>query len=531
MPAPAQAPRRGGGTAMTATPTLLMLLALSAAATLPRSVDAVTATPDRPSVSVPLDAATIKWMSQFVPPGTTDDARYSWPFNSPGFLPFSDRRIRKTVTGCEPEQVHLGYWSAPEVCWFICVCRCRCVGGGAGGGGAKGVVVILGGASPLAAICESMHRHTLSGGPSPHAPAPRLPPRHQPVCPPTKTPAAPRHSQNTSPPGTTPTPNQHVAEAGGGLTVLLSYTTCDSTFGENGPAGPLPTAGARTEVWLRSDRSRANRPYTRKVTGTAHSYENTWHITAEDPKVTYTSPLIHHVLLKNLSPGKRVDYAIPNLRQPQAGDLLGPGRRLAQQQQAADNVTAMYAPASSSSSTRRRGHQDKGRQFPAGTYYGSFTVPRRTFPFKIGAVGDAGQMDPNSTVALQNLVGMKPDLVLSMGDNAYHDDPGNKTVNGVEFQEFPNFMKPADAKYSKVVGFYSPRWESMHRREFIRLLVFVCLFIGLRRLKRVGGAADATGRAFRLPPPRPPPRSATKNRKTTTTRSQSVNHHTPDHHT
>jgi hypothetical protein len=310
--------------------------------------DAVTATPDHPPVSIPLDDATIKWMSQFVPPGTPAPDKYDWPFNYPGFLPWSDPRIRKTVKGCAPEQVHLNYWSAPP----------------------------------------------------------------------------------------------HVAESGGRLSVLLSYTTCDSFFGENGPAGPLPTENARSEVWVR-----INGRYSKR-TGMAYSYSNAWRATEAETEVKYTSPLIHHVLLKGLKPGQRVDYVIPNVPQPVGDEPAAVGRRrLAESAQ---------QPANSG------GHNGKQQKFPPGSYVGFFMVPKQTFPFKIAAVGDAGQMDPNATVALENLIRLKPDLVLSLGDNAYHDDPG--TEDGKE--EFRNFIKPQDFQYTDRIGFYSPRWESFHRREF-----------------------------------------------------------------
>lgn len=355
MPKPAAA-LAASTTAALSFPVLFLLLLLSSSA--PRGADAVTATPDKPPVSIPLDDATIKWMSQFVPPGTPAPDKYDWPFNYPGFLPWTDPRIRKTVKGCAPEQVHLNYWSEPS----------------------------------------------------------------------------------------------HVAESGGRLSVLLSYTTCDSFFGENGPAGPRSTAGAKSEVWVR-----INGRFTKR-TGMAYSYENSWRATEAETEVKYTSPLIHHVLLKGLKPGQRVDYVIPNVPQPVGGDepaaAAGRRRRLAES-------ASQQQPANSGG---------KQQRFPPGSYVGFFVVPKQTFPFKIAAVGDAGQMDPNATVALSNLVKMQPDLVLSLGDNAYHDDPG--TEDGQE--EFRNFIKPQDFQYTDRIGFYSPRWESFHRlysRLFARVPV------------------------------------------------------------
>jgi hypothetical protein len=350
--------------------TLLLPLLLLLAAAPPAG--AVTVTPaDAPSVSVPLEAGVIAWMSQNVPPGTPAPDKYTWPFNSPPFIPWTDDRIRKTVPGCAPEQVHLGYWSEPS----------------------------------------------------------------------------------------------HVAEAGGALSVLVSWTTCDSRFGVNVTEGALPLDNARSEVWTRpaGGGGGGNATYARKFTGVHTSYTNAFEDrAAKTPLVRYSSPIVHHVLVKGLRPGERVDYAIPNWPQlapaaplPPAAGSAGPAggaRRLAQRADA----TAAADPAAAGG----------GGAFPAGTFYGSFVAPKSTFPFKIAVAGDAAQMETNGTVAQQNLAAMRPDLLLLLGDNAYHDDTGTKEdAAGKVVDEFPNFMQPGHLQFSDMVKFYTPRWESWHRCE------------------------------------------------------------------
>jgi hypothetical protein len=378
----------------------LVAAAALAVALVARPVAAVTITPNKPSVSIPLEPSVIEWMGQFVAPGTPAPEKYAWPFNSPSFLPWTDDRIRKTVPGCAPEQVHLGYWSEPS----------------------------------------------------------------------------------------------HVAEAQGRLSVLVSWTTCDSRFGTDVPQVPLPLDNAKSEVWTRPRGSHGR--YVRRFTGTPTSYVTQFEDAGKTPRVTYTSPIVHHVLIKHLKPGERVDFAIPNLPQVAVGR-----RRLAQ----SDNATASAAAAAGASA--------KAPQFPAGTFYGAFTAPKAKFPFKITVAGDVAQMDPNVTVVLQNLVKLNPDLNILLGDNAYHDDTGTKkNAAGQVVDEYANFARPEDLSSSALTGFYSPRWESWHRRE--SRLLFCCraaLGGSLSRQPRHGLTKDLLPP---FPPPPAPPPKKKQNKKT-----------------
>ncbi|EFN56155.1 hypothetical protein CHLNCDRAFT_144837 [Chlorella variabilis] len=117
---------------------------------------------------------------------------------------------------------------------------------------------------------------------------------------------------------------------------------------------------------------------------------------------TYQSPILHHVLLRGLKPGKTYFYVV--------------------------------------------GNEDQGwsQEF-------NFTTLRQEFPIRLGLVGDLGQTS-NTSTTLQQLVGSKPDMVVLTGDFSYADDHLSGDSSG-EFSGGTDNAPTSD----------QPRWDSWAR--------------------------------------------------------------------
>jgi len=212
----------------------------------------------------------------------------------------------------------------------------------------------------------------------------------------------------------------------GQSSVLLSFATCASSGPAGSPAtwfgwqpdplgaAPLPTAAAVTDV----DVGVAPGAYTHAgCSSTAvTSYSENWPASAgSSPQGggSYTSPILHHCLLKNLTAGVKYYYRIAD-----APQLPG---------QAATSAGA-------------------------NPYYGSFTVPKAAFPLRVGVAGDPGQLT-NSTLTRDILVARKPDVLLLTGDISYADIG---TFNPQQFAGIEGFANASDFYYK--FGIYQYQW-------------------------------------------------------------------------
>jgi hypothetical protein len=108
----------------------------------------------------------------------------------------------------------------------------------------------------------------------------------------------------------------------------------------------------------------------------------------------YTSPYLHHVLVKGLAPGQTYTYSVSVTADPGSaaaagypGSAAGPG----------------YPPGNTV--------MTEGLQL---------TVPPAQFPLKIGVLGDPGQT-PNTTAVLSSLAAAQPQLAWIVGDFSYAD--------------------------------------------------------------------------------------------------------------
>ncbi len=132
------------------------------------------------------------------------------------------------------------------------------------------------------------------------------------------------------------------------------------------PPPLLQPPKAKPEVWVGT----APGTYTTRFTGTATSHILNFTATGG---ATYASPILNHVLLKNLIPGTTYYYIIPDTT-PSAG------RRL---QQDAERTRLLPM----AGAARAAGPVPGANPFAE-----SFTVPAATFPLTVGVWGDPGQV-------------------------------------------------------------------------------------------------------------------------------------------
>lgn len=217
----------------------------------------------------------------------------------------------------------------------------------------------------------------------------------------------------------------------GKSSVLLSFATCaggaegspPTWFGwQPDPLGakPLPTSSAVTEVALGVAPGLYSHGGCSSTSVTSYS-ENWTPSTGSGPQGggSYTSPILHHCLLKNLTAGVKYYYKIRD------------------------------AP-----------------QLPGGTggdspYFGSFTVPRAAFPLRVGIAGDPGQL-LNSTLTRDILIAQNPDVLLITGDLAYAD---LGTFNPRQFDGMAGFANASDFFYQYGVfqSAFGGRWDMFAR--------------------------------------------------------------------
>lgn len=116
----------------------------------------------------------------------------------------------------------------------------------------------------------------------------------------------------------------------------------------------------------------------------------------------YESPIMHHVLVKNLTPGMTYFYRV---------------------------------------GSQKYGFSD--------VY--NFTVPKDSYPFKIGVIADVGQTI-NSSVTLERVNNARSDIVIHIGDLSYADDwLANGTIN---------YFNSNTVDYWST---YQPKWDSWGR--------------------------------------------------------------------
>ena len=234
----------------------------------------------------------------------------------------------------------------------------------------------------------------------------------------------------------------------GQSSVLLSFATCAggaegspaTWFGwQPDPSGaaPLPTTSAVTEVAL----GVAPGAYTHGgCSSTAvTSYSENWApSTGSGPQGggSYTSPILHHCLLKNLTAGVKCVFIFPHF----FSSFFSPLIFFAAPVSFPFSLKLFSYPSLCATLTKTH---TKNRyyykiadapQLPGTTatgenpYFGSFQVPRPAFPLRIGIAGDPGQLI-NSTLTIDILVAQKPDVLLMTGDMAYADS-GTSNVRG-----------------------------------------------------------------------------------------------------
>lgn len=157
--------------------------------------------------------------------------------------------------------------------------------------------------------------------------------------------------------------------------VLVSWATCDAVVGDSVAA--IPTGKAVSIVIYGTASNRLGNTATAAPTSYVYDYRKV-------DKPSYASPLLHHVLLKDLTPGQTYFYRV--LGTP---DDLGAG---------SSNTDA-----------------------PVASQLFNFTMPKGSFPLRLGVVADPGQTH-NSSEVLQALIASQPDLVMLGGDFGYADD-------------------------------------------------------------------------------------------------------------
>jgi len=121
----------------------------------------------------------------------------------------------------------------------------------------------------------------------------------------------------------------------------------------------------------------------------------------------YNSPILHHVILQDLTPGQRYFYSV--------------------------------------------GSEEYGF---SGVY--NFTVPARKYPFKFGVMADIGQTY-NTSVTLERTAQDNPDALLHLGDLSYADD---WLPNGTAAPWFTGGEMPETGGYFLT---YQPKWDTFAR--------------------------------------------------------------------
>lgn len=197
-------------------------------------------------------------------------------------------------------------------------------------------------------------------------------------CPPTLPWSDPRLA---APPGCSP---DQVAlkwwgTAVGGPAVLVSWTTCTSSYVASGPVSPADPAAAPSVVRV----GKVPGVYDTSFAGVAASYTMDYSqeyasassfVLVPSNGGIYVSPIVHHTLIRGLVPGEEIFYLVEG---------------------------------------------------PAGTtpFAGQFKVPGGS-PTRVGIVSDSGQTANTSTTFDFLAVG-KPDLLVIVGDLTYADNTGD----------------------------------------------------------------------------------------------------------
>jgi hypothetical protein len=213
-----------------------------------------------------------------------------------------------------------------------------------------------------------------------------------------------------------PSPEQIALAASADPTSLwVSWVTGRAQVGSH--LTPLDPAAVRSEVWYGERPSSAGHPHQHVATGSAEVYSQLYPYPG---LLNYTSGVIHHVRLVNLTPSTHYYY--------RCGD----------------------------SSLRLEGGLSDERSFR--------TLPAPApgaYPRRVALVGDLG-LTGNSTSTVEHLAKNDPSLILMVGDMVYANQ--YRTTGGTGVPCFSCSFPDAPIRES-----YQPRWDGWGRSRFITI--------------------------------------------------------------
>jgi hypothetical protein len=181
----------------------------------------------------------------------------------------------------------------------------------------------------------------------------------------------------------------------GPTSMLVSWSNGEPLIGNNtDPPLPYNTTAVRSVVRWGTEPGKLN-----KETEQDHRVVYEYFYGPEQGDTTYQSPILHHVLLRDLKPGATIYYSV--------------------------------------------GDEEHGWSEEA-----SFKVPGG-YPIRVGVVGDLGET-ANSTQTVAGLIDAQPDVIVNVGDYTYandhaSDNPSDAKTNGGD------------------IGSYQPRWDAWAR--------------------------------------------------------------------